>query len=102
MKNETRSPRIQLTKSEVPTQLVEKLICKVQPNIHLFSAQPILKRLREPTRIQVRRYLVEHLADGTLYCKELGRTLPSTTQGRIDTEKLSREIASHSGFFQSR
>lgn len=57
-------------------------------------------QLPEPTSIQVRFLRVERLADNTLWCKELCRTIPSTHRGEIDTLLLAGEIALQKDFFR--
>lgn len=76
-------------------QLLGKVVSK---NGHV--AHP-LKSARQPLNSNIRTYHIDRLEDNTLYCKELGRTIPSTPQGKIDMEQLAHEIASLKDFFQS-
>lgn len=100
MKNEAGSCHAEFQNLEVRALSNEQLHCIDETNIQPSSCRQ--KSAQQPSLTNIRTYHVDRLEDNTLYCRELGRKLPSTPQGKLDKEQLAREIASQKDFFQSR
>lgn len=92
MKNQTDLSRVELRNQEAQTQSAGQLPHKDGVSVRRVSSQAKLTQCHAlPT---VRVYRIIRLADNTLFCTDLGGTLPLNRRGNLDKAKLADEIAS--------
>lgn len=90
------SPQNEATLNQLTVQQLDKAESNVQPSVsrRILSLQTYLTNIRT--------YCFVRTENKMWFCKELGRTIPSTPQGKPNKELLAQEISSHPDFFQSR
>lgn len=99
MKIEIYLSELSLQNEVIQALSVAQLTDKVELNIVPSPSQQKSLQRKKPARslskISVDTCVVDRGANGKLWCRACGQTLPSTPEGGLDKDQLAHEIVTH-------